>query len=125
MHLSKTSSFFLRLPIAITLLGHGLVRLPKLATFSDWMVQQMENSILPNFLVVPYSYLLPIAEAIVGLLLLIGYQMRITLYASIVVVASLMIGSSSVENWGAIQSQLLHGFYLAFVLWVYESQQDK
>ena len=74
MRISKTSFFFLRLPIAITLLGHGLVRLPKLATFSDWMVQQMENSILPNFLVVPYSYLLPIAEAIVGLLLLIGYD---------------------------------------------------
>jgi hypothetical protein len=31
----KTAFFFLRLPVAISLLGHGLVRLPKLQTFSD------------------------------------------------------------------------------------------
>ena len=34
----KYGYFFLRLPIAMSLLGHGLVRLPKLQGFSNWIV---------------------------------------------------------------------------------------
>ncbi|WP_333661765.1 MauE/DoxX family redox-associated membrane protein [Chishuiella changwenlii] len=117
--------FFLRLPIAVSLLGHGLVRLPKLSTFSNWMVETMEKSFLPKVLVIPFSYALPILEAIIGLLLLIGFKTKYTIYSGLVLMSILILGSSSIENWGAIEAQLLHSFYLFALLYVLEKDSFK
>lgn len=116
----KTTFFFLRLPVAVSLLGHGLVRLPKLQTFSEWMLTTMEKSAIPSALIVPFSYILPIAEAILGILLLINFKTKYTLYASLALMSILIFGSCSIENWSAIESQLLHSFYLFGLFWFYE-----
>ncbi len=116
----KTIFFFLRLPVAVSLLGHGLVRLPKLQAFSEWMLKTMEQSVIPEALILPFSYFLPVAEAIAGLLLLINYKTKYTLYAGLTLMSILIFGSSSIENWSAIESQLLHSFYLFGLLWFYE-----
>lgn len=116
----KTTYFFLRLPIAISLLGHGLVRLPKLAIFSNWMLTSMEKSAIPSFLIVPFSYLLPIAEFLIGLALLIGFQTKYAIYSGLVLMSLLILGSASIENWSAIEAQLLHSVYLGGLLWFYE-----
>lgn len=120
MNTKKLNFFFLRLPLAISLLGHGLVRLPKLEAFSQWMVGSMEKSVLPAALIVPFSYALPIIEAAVGLLLLIGFQVRYTLYAGLALMAILVFGSSAIENWGAIEAQLIHAIYFGVLLWWHE-----
>lgn len=117
--------FFLRLPIAMSLLGHGLVRLPKLSTFSNWMVETMEKSFLPKVLIIPFSYALPILEAIIGLLLLIGFKTKYTIYAGLALMSILILGSSSIENWGAIEAQLLHSFYLFALLYILEKDSFK
>lgn len=58
--MSKLTFFFLRLPVAVSLAGHGLVRLPRLGAF---------------------SYLLPVAETIIGTALLVGLKPAVsTLY---------------------------------------------
>lgn len=116
----KTTYFFLRLPIAISLLGHGLVRLPKLETFSNWMVSTMEKSAIPIFLIVPFAYILPIAEFLIGLLLLIGFKSQYTIYSGLILMSVLILGSASIENWSAIEAQLLHSVYLGGLLWFYE-----
>lgn len=116
----KTTYFFLRLPIAISLLGHGLVRLPKLAAFSNWMVTSMEKSVIPSFMIVPFSYVLPIVEFLIGLLLLIGFQTRYIIYSGLTLMSVLILGSASIENWSAIEAQLLHSVYLGGLLWFYE-----
>lgn len=74
--MNKTAYLLLRLAIGASMFGHGLVRLPKLNAFSDWMVGSFEKSILPQALVVPFSYVLPIAEFTVGLLLILGLFTR-------------------------------------------------
>lgn len=114
------SFFFLRLPIAISLLGHGLVRLPKLAEFSSGMVQSMEKSILPSTLVAGWGYILPFIEATLGFGLLLGFKTKETLFASLVLMSILVLGSSSIENWDAIESQLVHSVYLGFLVWYME-----
>lgn len=119
----KTTYFFLRLPIAISLLGHGLVRLPKLEIFSNWMVTLMEKSAIPSFLIVPFSYILPIAEFLLGLSLLIGFQTKYTIFSGLVLMSILILGSASIENWSAIEAQLLHSVYLGGLLWFYEKYQ--
>lgn len=112
----KTLFFFLRLPVAISLAGHGLVRLPKLAAFSEWMVTVMEKSVIPTALVAPFSYILPVAEAIIGILLLIGFKTKYTLYAGLILMSILIAGSCSIENWSAIEAQLLHSLYMSGLL---------
>lgn len=116
----KTAFFFLRLPIAISLLGHGLVRIPKLHTFSEWMVTTMEKSMIPKLVIVPFGYVLPIVEAILGILLLINFKTKYTLYSALVLMSILIFGSCSIENWSAIEAQLLHSFYLFGLFWFYE-----
>jgi len=113
----KTLFFFLRLPVAVSLLGHGLVRLPKLEAFTNWLVTTMEKSVIPGFLIVPFGYFLPIAEFLIGLSLLIGFKIKYSLFAGLALMSVLIFGSSSIENWSAIESQLLHSFYLFGLVW--------
>ncbi|WP_294308519.1 MauE/DoxX family redox-associated membrane protein [uncultured Chryseobacterium sp.] len=120
----KTAFFFLRLPVAVSLLGHGLVRLPKLPEFSGWMVKTMEKSVIPEGLIVPFSYVLPVAEAIMGLLLLINFKTKYTLYSALALMSILIAGSCSIENWTAIEAQLLHCVYLFGLFWFYERFAD-
>lgn len=115
----KTIYFFLRLPIAISILGHGLVRLPKLNGFSDWMVGMMQNSFLPQFLILPFSYILPFAEFLTGLWLLVGFKSKEAVFTGLTIMSILIFGSCSIENWGAIEAQLLHAVYLFALLWFY------
>lgn len=121
----KTMFFFLRLPIAVSLLGHGLVRLPKLQAFSEWMVTTMEKSAIPTALIIPFGYVLPILEAVIGLLLLINYKTKYTIYSALSLMSILIFGSCSIENWSAIESQLLHSFYLFGLLFFYEKYKHK
>ena len=115
----KTIFFFLRLPIAISLAGHGLVRLPKLQTFTEGMVKSMEKSAIPEALITPFGYVLPFLEAIIGIFLLIGFKPKLTIYSAIALMSILILGSSSIENWSAIEAQLLHSLYLFALLWFY------
>lgn len=115
----KTIFFFLRLPIAISLAGHGLVRLPKLQTFTEGMVKSMEKSAIPEALITPLGYVLPFLEAIIGISLLIGFKPKLTIYSAIALMSILILGSSSIENWSAIEAQLLHSLYLFALLWFY------
>lgn len=121
----KTSFFFLRLPIAISLAGHGLVRIPKLSAFSDWMVASMEKSAIPTVLIVPFSYILPVLEAVLGILLLLGFKIKYTVYSVLVLMSILILGSCSIENWSAIEAQLLHSFYLFGLFWFYEKYKTE
>lgn len=116
----KTTFFFLRLPLAVSMLGHGLVRLPKLAGFSQWMRESMQKSFLPESLITTFSYVLPFAEAIIGILLLAGIFVRYTCYAGLVLMAVLILGSASIENWSAIEAQLIHSILFGALLWWYE-----
>ncbi|MFT3739277.1 MAG: DoxX family membrane protein [Breznakibacter sp.] len=112
--------FFMRLPVALSLLGHGLVRLPKLAAFSEWMVGTMGHSVLPAGLVQVWAYVLPLVETLLGLLLLLGVKPKCSIYAALSLMGILILGSSSIENWSAIEAQLIHAFYLSGLLWFVE-----
>lgn len=116
----KTTYFFLRLPVALSIFGHGLVRIPKLQTFTEGMVKSMEKSAIPESLLTPFGYFIPIAEFLIGLVLLIGYQTKYTIYAGLALMGLLVFGSASVENWTGIEAQLVHSIYLGGLLWYWE-----
>jgi thiosulfate dehydrogenase [quinone] large subunit len=114
--MNTTSYLLLRLGIGASMLGHGLVRLPKLNTFSNWMVSSFEKSILPNLLTIPFSYALPIAEFLIGLLLIIGLFTKPALIAGGVVMIILIFGTAMIENWGMLPLQFIHLALFALLL---------
>ena len=114
--MNTTSFLMIRLAVAASMLGHGLVRLPKLNGFSNWMVSSFEKSMLPPVLVTPFSYILPIAEFVIGLLLVIGLFTRVSLIAGGFTMVILIFGSAMVENWEAMPSQFIHAAFFAVLL---------
>lgn len=117
--MNTTAYLIIRLIVGVSMLGHGLARLPKLAGFSTWMVSTFEKTMLPRFMVLPFSYLLPVTEFIVGLLLITGLATGGAAVAGAVVMMILIFGTCLLENWEALPSQLIHGlFFAALIEWL-------
>ncbi|NNG09988.1 MAG: DoxX family membrane protein [Arenibacter sp.] len=114
--MNSYSFLMLRLAIGLSMFGHGLVRLGKLSGFSEWMVGSFQNSILPEVLVVPFSYALPILEFCVGMLLLIGLFTKKAIFLGALIMLLLIFGTTLIENWDALPSQLIHLALFAVLL---------
>ena len=114
--MNTTTFLLLRLAIAVSMLGHGLVRLAKLSAFSNWMVSSFKKSMLPEILVVPFSYVLPLAEFTTGLLLFTGLFTVPALIAGAIIMIVLIFGTTMIENWDALPSQLIHVAFCALLL---------
>lgn len=114
--MNELSYVLLRLVVGTSLFGHGLVRLPKLSGFSAWMVGSFEKSMLPTALVTPFSYGLPIAEFVLGILVLLGLLSQLAFTASVVLMQILMFGTCMIENWEALPSQMIHAVLLIVLL---------
>lgn len=107
---------FARLAIGFSFFGHGLVRLTKLAGFSKWMVGNFQKSMLPEALVLPFSYILPFVEFLVGLSLLLGLFTRQALVTGSILMMVLILGSTLIESWEALPTQLIHMIFLVMLL---------
>jgi thiosulfate dehydrogenase [quinone] large subunit len=105
-----------RLLLGINFLTHLLVRLPKLAGFQAGLVKQFAGTALPTALVAPYAAALPFVEGGVGLLLLLGLFTRPALVAAMLVMMSLVFGSSLLEQWDTVASQMLYGLFICFLV---------
>ena len=114
--MKTTSYIFLRLAAGASMFGHGLVRLPKLQSFSTWMAGTFQQSLLPEFLVRPFGYCLPFLEFVVGILLLSGLYTRAALWAGSLAMILLIFGTCMIENWEALPSQLIHQALFALLL---------
>ncbi len=117
------SCFLLRLAVAMSMLTHGLVRIPKLEAFASGMAQNFQPSMLPQDLVLVFGYFLPIAELLIGILLLIGLFTKYATIGGALVMSMLIFGSGMIEQWGAMPSQLIHALF--FVLLLSYNQYDK
>ncbi|HEY4336693.1 MAG TPA: DoxX family membrane protein [Puia sp.] len=113
---SRTAFLLARLGIGMSAFGHGLVRLPKLSAFATHMSAPFEKSMLPQTLVVPFAYILPFLEFGIGLLLLIGLFTKQALIAGAIVMILLIFGTTAVEQWQNLDSQLVHLAFFAVLL---------
>ncbi len=113
----KANAYFIaRLTIGATIFGHGLVRVPKIGEFARGTAESFEKSILPAAVVLPFGYLIAIAELIIGLLVLTGLFTRQASFAGGILMVLLIAGTCLIENWGAIPSQLLHAAFFILLL---------
>ncbi|WP_158797545.1 DoxX family membrane protein [Pedobacter sp. L105] len=122
----KDFSYLLaRLPLGMSLFGHGLARLPKLTAFSHWMTGSFSKSILPQSLVQPFSYALPVIEFTIGILLLLGLFTHLAILLGVVTMLALIFGSSLLEQWENVFIQLIYGIYFALLYrYVYYNRQS-
>jgi len=113
---TKWAYLLSRLAIGLSFFGHGLIRLPKLAGFSNWMIDQFSKSFLPDLLVQPFSYALPMLEFVSGLMILIGAFTKQGLLLAGLISLALIFGTTMIENWEALPSQLIHVAFLSLLL---------
>jgi thiosulfate dehydrogenase [quinone] large subunit len=104
-----------RLPIAVSMFGHGLDRVPKLQAFSNHIVGQFSKSMLPAALVTPFSYALPFLELLTGVLLILGLFTRFACVLGVLIMLALILGSSLIEQWDNVFSQIMYGLYFAML----------
>ncbi|MDF7812073.1 MauE/DoxX family redox-associated membrane protein [Hymenobacter sp. YC55] len=105
-----------RLLVGVAFLAHFLVRLPKLAAFQAGIVKQFAVSMLPEVLVRPFAAVLPFVEGGIGLLLIIGLFTRPALAAAMLLMTALVFGSSMLEQWDTVGTQLVYGLFLFALL---------
>jgi thiosulfate dehydrogenase [quinone] large subunit len=106
-----------RLPMGMSFLGHGFIRLTKLAAFNREMVGQFSKTFLPGQFVSAFSYVLPFLEFITGLLLLFGLFTRFSIVLGVILILFLIAGSSIIEQWNAVFIQIIYGGYLAVLFY--------
>src|ERR1700712_4680735 len=104
--MNRINYALIRFAIGTSMFAHGLVRIPKIETFSAGMINTFQKSMLPITLVKPFSIALPLFEFIIGVLLIIGLFTKQTLIAACIVMTILIFGSGMIESWDAINAQL-------------------
>lgn len=108
--------FFARLPIGMSMFGHGLARLPKLNEYSRGMAENFKETWLPKATVELFAYFLPYLELNIGLLLMIGLFTRVVSALGTLLMVALIFGSCLLENWNSVATQMFYGLYFALLL---------
>ncbi|MGK7389839.1 MAG: MauE/DoxX family redox-associated membrane protein [Candidatus Cyclobacteriaceae bacterium M2_1C_046] len=109
MNNHSLSNLILRITLGISFFFHGVNRIVNgVANFSSGMVDKFQDSFLPEWTVSAFSYGLPFAELLLGLLLLIGFKLKEVLLASFILMAFLIAGVCIIGQWGALSIQFLH-----------------
>lgn len=115
----KSQAYLLaRLPIGMSFLGHGLVRIPKISAFAEEMANNFADTLLPHILVLTFGYIHPFVELILGILLLGGIAMRKSSAFGVILMCILIFGSSLIESWSSVSIQMFYGLYfVGLFLW--------
>jgi thiosulfate dehydrogenase (quinone) large subunit len=105
-----------RLPIAMSMFGHGLTRLPRLNNFSLGMTTEFSRTWLPFGIVQAFSYALPFLELLTGLLLIFGVFTRFAVFLGVLLMVILIFGSSLIDEWQNVAIQMFYGVYFVGLL---------
>ena|SRR5688572_24367913 len=78
--------------IGVILLFAGIAKFPNISGFVGYITSQFEKTWLPKALLVPYGYALPLAEVILGALLLLGIARNAVLFITGLLFITLTFG---------------------------------
>jgi len=105
----------LRLAIGMSMLMHGLDRLPKASAFTEATVKMFAGSPLPAFAVAGFAWATPPVETLIGLLVLFGFLTRLGLTLGGLWMVALIFGSTLIAKYDAVGIQLIYSL-IFFVL---------
>jgi thiosulfate dehydrogenase [quinone] large subunit len=112
----KLGYLVLRFTLGLSILMHGLVRLPHLQAFADGLVKMFGDTPLPAMLVRPFGFGLVFVETAVGLLVLLGLWTQEALLVGSAAMAALIFGSALRSEWDTVAIQLLYAAVYAALL---------
>jgi thiosulfate dehydrogenase [quinone] large subunit len=113
----------LRFGLGIDMLMHGVARMPNLAAFVDHSSAGFKTSFLPMQLVTLFLYILPFVEAIIGLLILIGGKAgRMGFISGGFLMAVLLFGTTSHQDWNIASQQIIYLTAFAIALYFYDRE---
>ena len=108
---------FLRGTLGINLALHGVSRLlAGPGGFAHGLVAEFQKTLLPGWSVLAFGLVLPWVEALIGLLILVGWRTRAALIAGSLLMAVLTFGSCLRQDWQGAGAQLVYAAVLAALL---------
>ena len=110
----------LRLTMGVNMFTHGVARLLDLEKFNMWMIGQFSDTILPEFLVSLSSYMIPFAELIIGVLLILGLFTSRALLLGALLITILVFVSGLQENWNVMSSQMIYAVFFFILSYMIE-----
>jgi thiosulfate dehydrogenase [quinone] large subunit len=112
----KLGYLVLRFTLGLSILMHGLVRLPHLQVFADGLLKMFGDTPLPAVLVRPFGFGLVFVETAVGLLVLLGLWTQEALLVGSAAMAALIFGTALRSDWDTVAIQLLYAAIYAALL---------
>jgi thiosulfate dehydrogenase (quinone) large subunit len=107
----------LRLTLGLNICMHGVSRIAAgTATFANSLVPMFRNTPLPAWSVHVFGLVLPWAEAILGILLLLGFRTRLALVAGSLIILVLTFGTTLRQDWSTAGVQLIYAAVYAALL---------
>lgn len=117
----KLAVLLLRSVTGINFLMHGAVRVfGDYSGFADGMANNFSVTFLPAFSVRLLGYAIPIVELLIGLILITGFQLKIGLIVSFLLMATLIFGMCLLQEWGVVGSQMIYVICLFLILYFQE-----
>ncbi len=99
----------LRITLGVNIAAHGITRIMAgAASFVSTLTNQFAGTPLPHFAVQGFGYVLPWAEAVIGLLMLFGAFTRLSLIAGALVMVALAFGTCLRQDWNVAGLQLIY-----------------
>jgi thiosulfate dehydrogenase [quinone] large subunit len=108
-----TAYFIARFALGLNILLHGIIRLLEGPTaFVTSIEREFRGTILPAAGVVFFARLLPFAETLIGVLLVIGLGTQLAIVSGFALLMLLLIGKSIKQDWMTVGLQMIYvGFY--------------
>jgi thiosulfate dehydrogenase (quinone) large subunit len=116
----RTAYALLRAVVGMNLLMHGISRwMAGPAVFAAKLVDQFAKTPLPEWSIRAFALILPTAEALIGLLLLLGLRTRAALIGANLLMLVLTFGTALVQDWSITGLQLFYSFVYSTLLFLH------
>lgn len=114
----------LRLTLGVNMLMHGLSRIVSgPVAFADKTAAEFESGMLPVPLARLFLLAVPYIELVIGVLMVLGLQTRLSLVAGGFLITLLTFGVTSNQNWSAAGAQVPYA--IAFFILLYTREQNR
>ncbi|MCH8558850.1 MAG: DoxX family membrane protein [Balneolia bacterium] len=106
----------LRVMLGVNMLGRSLVRLPDIDAFASGMANNFSETILPGPFVYVYAIVILLVEAVVGIMLILGWKTRWALVGMGALLISLAFGQILLQNFGTVANILIYAIAVTLLL---------
>lgn len=111
----------MRISLGINIFVHGFIRLGNnYEKFIASTTQMFSSSFLPFWSVNFFAHVIPIAEFIIGFLLILGLFTEVTAIGGSILMMLLILGMGVLQKWDALGAQMIYVLFYFLTLFLLE-----